>query len=340
MKLPGLIFSLFVLSTALFAYEDLGEIDAARKKYPEIFDPGSIHKVKINGKMCYVFSGQAEQSFTGKNAEAEGELYEEAALDAKNLFYHSLSKGNKRITVTMKECMPLYQFNDKKKYTVILFVPEENVVVTESKEPEQVVEPAPAKKQPEDTAGDKTEKKETPSAKETQPAAEEKTVSEEKKPSTEDRKAEAKPAEEEKTAEVKPAETQPAEEKKAETKPATEDKKVSEEKKPSAEEKKSETKPAAEDKKAEKKPAEAEASKPEKQPVKEAQSDSTVQAKEAEEIVEEKEEEVGEVEEVEDYSEEEVEDEEEEEVDEEDEEEKATKERLRNMGDYFFGDGK
>ena len=177
MKLPGLFFSLFVLSTALFAYEDLGEIDAARKKYPEIFDPGSIHKIKINGKMCYVFSGQAEQSFTGKNAEAEGELYEEAALDAKNLFYHSLSKGNKRITVTMKECMPLYQFNDKKKYTVILFVPEENVVVTESKEPEQVVEPAPAKKQPEDTAGDKTEKKETPSAKETQPAAEEKTVS-------------------------------------------------------------------------------------------------------------------------------------------------------------------
>ena len=60
----------------------------------------------------------------------------------------------------------------------------------------------------------------------------------------------------------------------------------------------------------------------------------------AEEIVEEKEEEVGEVEEVEDYYEEEVEDEEEEEVDEEDEEEKATKERLRNMGDYFFGDGK
>ena len=324
MKLPGLIFSLFVLSTALFAYEDLGEINAARKKYPEIFDPGSIHKIKINGKMCYVFSGQAEQSFTGKNAEAEGELYEEAALDAKNLFYHSLSKGNKRITVTMKECMPLYQFNDKKKYTVILFVPEENVEISESKETEPVVESAPAEKQPEAAAGDKTEKKETPSAKETQPVAEEKTVSEEKKSSKEDKKAETKPAaEEEKKAEVKPAETQPA----------VEEKTVSEEKKPSKEDKKPETKPAAEEEKkdvvkpAEAKPVDAEASKPEKQPVKEARTDSPVQAEESEEIVEEEEEE-GSYEEDDDGE------------DEEDEEEKATRERLRNMGDYFFGDGK
>lgn len=131
MKLSGMIF--FVLlasSTALYAFEDLGKIDVARKAHPEIFIPGSIHETMVNGKLSYVFMGQAEQCFSGEFAEPESELYEEATLSAKNLFFEKLSEDDKTTTVTMSHCSVLYRFNNKKIYSVILFVPKNNVSIS------------------------------------------------------------------------------------------------------------------------------------------------------------------------------------------------------------------
>lgn len=128
MKFPVLIFVVFY-AAVLMAFEDLGPLKTARNKYPQIFKTGSINIVTINKIPCYVFSGEAEQAFSGDFAESESELYEEATLSAKSNFYEFLSKKNKKATISMSGCSVLYQYNDKKVYNVILFVPKENVAI-------------------------------------------------------------------------------------------------------------------------------------------------------------------------------------------------------------------
>lgn len=135
MKFPVLIFVVFC-AAVLMAFEDLGPLKTARNKYPQIFKTGSVNIVSVNKIPCYVFSGEAEQAFSGDFAESESELYEEATLSAKSNFYEFLSKKNKKATISMSGCSVLYQYNDKKVYSVILFVPKENVSV-------KMNEPAP-----------------------------------------------------------------------------------------------------------------------------------------------------------------------------------------------------
>ena len=178
MKLSGIIFfALLASSTAMYAFEDLGKIDVARREHPEIFIPGSIHEVTVNGKLSYVFMGQSEQCFSGEFAEPESELYEEATLSAKNFFYETLSGGDKAATVTVSQCAVLYRFNNKKIYSVILFVPKNNVSVSKAVKVQRpsavpaVSEPSFATNKPKETPdmnlgktslGDGTVKKGTP----------------------------------------------------------------------------------------------------------------------------------------------------------------------------------
>ncbi len=142
MKLPG-IFIIFVLALQAFAFEDLGPLASVRSKRPELFVPGNVLVVEIKGTPCYVFSGEAEQSFTGDFAESESELYDEAVLAAKSNFYEHLSKGDKKTEILMSGCQLLYRYNDKKIYTAILFVPKANVKITKK----SVRSVVPAKKQ-------------------------------------------------------------------------------------------------------------------------------------------------------------------------------------------------
>lgn len=132
MKLSVLIFTVFC-TAVLMAFEDLGPLKTAQDKYPQIFETGSVNIVTINEIPCYVFSGEAEQAFLGDFAESESELYEEATLSAKSNFYEFLSKKNNAAAVSMTGCGVLYQYNDKKLYHVILFVPQKNVSIEAKK---------------------------------------------------------------------------------------------------------------------------------------------------------------------------------------------------------------
>lgn len=129
MKLPGILIFLALAFSSL-AFEDLGPLAIVRQKRPELFVPGRISSVTINAVPCYVFAGQAEQCFIGEFSESSSELYEEAALAAKNFFYESFSQKGFETTVTMSNCSVLYRFNDTKIYTVTLFVPKKNVAVS------------------------------------------------------------------------------------------------------------------------------------------------------------------------------------------------------------------
>ena len=97
MKLPVMIFVVFC-TTVLMAFEDLGPIKTVQKKYPQIFKTGSVNIITINKIPCYVFSGDAEQAFSGDFAETESELYEEATISAKSNFYEFLSKKDKNVS--------------------------------------------------------------------------------------------------------------------------------------------------------------------------------------------------------------------------------------------------
>ena len=112
MKLPALIFVVFCTSV-LMAFEDLGPLKTAQNKYPQIFKTGSINIISVNNIPCYVFSGEAEQAFSGDFAESPSELYAEATLSAKSNFYEFLSKKDKKAVITMSGCKVLYQYNDK-----------------------------------------------------------------------------------------------------------------------------------------------------------------------------------------------------------------------------------
>ena len=128
MKLPVLIFISFC-TTILLGFEDLGPLKSAQKEYPQIFKTGIVEIITINKTPCYVFSGEAEQAFSGDFSESASELYEEATLTAKSNFYEVLSKKNKNANISMSGCGILYQYNDKKTYNVILFVPKSNVSI-------------------------------------------------------------------------------------------------------------------------------------------------------------------------------------------------------------------
>ena len=128
MKLPVAIFVVFC-AAVIMAFEDLGPLKTAQRKYPQIFKTGSVNVITINKIPCYVFSAEAEQAFSGDFAETESELYEEAVLSGKSNFYEFLSKKDKNVSVSMSGCNVLYQYNNKKLYTVVLFVPKKNVIV-------------------------------------------------------------------------------------------------------------------------------------------------------------------------------------------------------------------
>ena len=128
MKLPGILtFIAFILSS--FAFEDLGSLDVVRKKRPDLLIPGSVSTANINNVPCYVFAGQAEQCFSGDFAESDNELYEEAALAAKKHFFDKFYRKEDRTVVKMSNCSVLYRFNDRKIYTVVLFVPQKDVII-------------------------------------------------------------------------------------------------------------------------------------------------------------------------------------------------------------------
>ena len=129
MRLPLTIILLFNLGL-LFSFEDLGPLQDAKKKYPQIFEIGSVKTITINKVACYCFSGQAEQSFKDEFATADSELYEEATLVAKSNLFTFLSNGDKKVNISFFGNKVLYQYNDKKIYTVILFVPIANIKIT------------------------------------------------------------------------------------------------------------------------------------------------------------------------------------------------------------------
>lgn len=119
--------SLILTTSGAMAFEDLGSVEAARRDHPNIFVPEEVSVVDVNSVVHYVFSGQAEKCFS---EETDSELWEEASMAAKNVFYAHLSDGKDGVRVSMSGCEPLYRLRDGNVFTMIMCVPRDKVVIT------------------------------------------------------------------------------------------------------------------------------------------------------------------------------------------------------------------
>lgn len=130
MKLTSLLVLATSLPFAILAKDELGPIETARKAYPDAFAPGMVAEVDCGGVRCYAFAGEAEQCFSGKYAESEAELFEEATLDAKARFFAVLGKGDPGAVITMGGLRTAYQYTDGAFRRVVCVVPAESVSVS------------------------------------------------------------------------------------------------------------------------------------------------------------------------------------------------------------------
>lgn len=129
----------FALSTlcttfAAFAADELGTLSEARKHHPAVFVSGNVLPYTISGVEGYTCTGEAEQYFTGKQAETDSELYQEARLDAKGNLLKYLKKERPACEATLSGVRVMYQYADGKMRYVVCFVPKTSVLIKEPKQ--------------------------------------------------------------------------------------------------------------------------------------------------------------------------------------------------------------
>ena len=138
MGMQRFTFLVFGLPLAILAKNELGTIESAQQNYPDAFAPGKVLEVDHDGKSWYAFAGEAEQCFSGKYAESETELFDEATLDAKSNFLSILSHGDSKAKVTMSGLRIAYQYADGAFRRVVCMVPVDSVSVSHNIETQHV----------------------------------------------------------------------------------------------------------------------------------------------------------------------------------------------------------
>lgn len=124
--------------------DELGPIADAKAAWPEAFVPGNLVEASFGGTVFYAFAGEAEQFFSGKYAEPDSELYEEAVLDAKARLFESLSKGDPDASVSMSGLRTAYKFADGAFRRVVCVVPRDSVSRATSKDSATAASTGPA----------------------------------------------------------------------------------------------------------------------------------------------------------------------------------------------------
>jgi len=131
----AILFIAFGISCAMSA--TFGDLNSAKKKYPDIFIPKNVVEMKYQGTQCYVFNGMAEQYFSGELAETDAELHREAEMDAKCNLYSFLSKGNSHIVISVSGIHSVFTYKEGKFYHAVFVVPKENVSIKTKTTPAQ-----------------------------------------------------------------------------------------------------------------------------------------------------------------------------------------------------------
>lgn len=118
---------------AAFAANELGSLSEARKHYPAVFVSGNVLPYTVAGVEGYTYVGEAEQYFTGNQAESDAELYQEACLDAKGNLLAYLKKSHPSCEITLSGATVMYQYAEGKMRYVVCFVPKDAVLIRKVK---------------------------------------------------------------------------------------------------------------------------------------------------------------------------------------------------------------
>lgn len=119
---------------AALAANELGTLTEAHKHHPAVFVSGNVLPYTVSGVEGYTYIGEAEQYFTGNQAESDSELYQEACLDAKGNLLRYLRKGRPACQVALSGAIVMYQYVEGKMRYVVCFVPKDSVVIKERKQ--------------------------------------------------------------------------------------------------------------------------------------------------------------------------------------------------------------
>lgn len=137
----GLMVLAALCAAACFAKDEFGDLASAKAQHPEFFKPGSVLETSLNDAPWYVYCGDAERCFKD---ETEEELYQEAEVQAKTLFWEYFAKKDKSTKVSVSGSRRMYQVADGAMRYVVMGVPKSGVKVTKGAAFAPVV-PAPAK---------------------------------------------------------------------------------------------------------------------------------------------------------------------------------------------------
>lgn len=129
-----MLFSLSIVFLMPFVHassEPWGTLKKARSTYPEIFTPGIVLQMKIDGGIYYVVCSSAERSFKKQSDESDQDLIAETELFAKGVLLKFLSEGQDDTTLelTMSGFKKLYEWREENIYYALFAVPVKNVLL-------------------------------------------------------------------------------------------------------------------------------------------------------------------------------------------------------------------
>ena len=120
------------LPALLFAENDFGAFEDAKKTFPQYFERNAVGEAKtLNGDEVYYYNGTAEQFFHGSDAEPDSDLWREAEIDAKSKLFHFFKKKDKTVEVTVEIKTPrlAYRWKEGDFYRALYVVDKSNLMI-------------------------------------------------------------------------------------------------------------------------------------------------------------------------------------------------------------------
>ena len=120
------------LPALLFAENDFGAFEDAKKTFPQYFERNAVGEAKtLNGDEVYYYNGTAEQFFHGSDAEPDSDLWREAEIDAKSKLFQFFKKKDKTVEVTVEIKTPrlAYRWKEGDFYRALYVVDKSNLMI-------------------------------------------------------------------------------------------------------------------------------------------------------------------------------------------------------------------
>ena len=122
------VFVVLLTAIDVFALNELGSLEDAKRKHPAVFVPGNVMEYVISEEEGYVYSGESEKCFSGSMSEKDSELYQEAELEAKKNLLTFFSDRKPGYEAIIRGGRKIYEYPDGNMRRVVFFVKKDSVI--------------------------------------------------------------------------------------------------------------------------------------------------------------------------------------------------------------------